>query len=142
MAQQFTHRGRLPTLTDITSAARRAGRNFSLSQAFWREMSAVIVSAMMAKIPRFRSPVTIHIHCLLADRGADLDKVYGGAAKIILDALRHCGIVRNDTQACVSELTFSHELSRNRPAFVVRFGPLNPDRLSATRRRKGDTCHG
>jgi len=70
-----------------------------------REKKAWRLALMTAKsalgIPRLLRPVRLYFRCFEGRASRDLDNIYGGARKILIDAMKQAGILQDDTQTWV-----------------------------------------
>jgi len=100
MIYRFTIEGRLPGLNDFKSSAR--GRPWWACQKAKQEaMNRVMWDLRRFQVPHFVVPVTIRIREVEPNARRDRDNVSGGASKVILDAMKHLGIIKNDSRKWV-----------------------------------------
>jgi Holliday junction resolvase RusA-like endonuclease len=100
--QQFTIDGVLPGLEQMLQAAkRRYGKTNAYAVMKRDAENRIWYSIRQAKLNPMLGAVNIVICFNEPNRKRDKDNVIGGGVKIILDALRHSGIIKNDTWRCI-----------------------------------------
>jgi len=71
-----------------------------------KAMRSVTWQLFQAKAPKFKAPVIITLACFERDRRRDIDNVRSGATKIIQDALKQMGVIKNDSQRWVRDVRY------------------------------------
>lgn len=114
----FTIPGRLPSLNQITRWERTP------SHRFWgarkRAISKIMVGGCIraARVRQFKTKVKITIRWIEQDRRRDYDNIENGA-KVILDALRACEIIVNDSQKWLAPIEHIHDIDKKDPRIEV-----------------------
>lgn len=67
-------------------------------------MARVAWTLNICKVPKFTNPVIISFCWVEPNGRRDRDNVSGGGAKVILDTMKHLGIIQNDTRRWVMDL--------------------------------------
>ena len=103
MSYRFVIKGRLPGLNEFISSAR--------GQPWWaaankkkKAMKEVAGAIWQAKFPKFIVPVSLSIKFIEKDGRRDRDNVTSGGTKVILDALKHLGVIQNDSRKWVVDI--------------------------------------
>lgn len=61
------------------------------------------VSWYLRPLPKFTVPIIIKFKWIEPNARRDRDNVCGGGAKVILDAMKHMGIIKNDSRRWVMD---------------------------------------
>ena len=94
MVVTFEVPGRLDGLNEITSENR--SNRFQGSRGKKRNQRIVEAAIMAAGIKPFGKPVSGTVLIVRSDRRHDRDTLEAGAKKVILDAMKACGVIKND----------------------------------------------
>ena len=94
MRQTFEIPGRLDGMNEINEE-NRASR-YAGASGKKRNQRIVEASIMAARLKPFGKPVSGTVLIVRSDRRHDRDNLEAGAKKVILDALKSCGVIKND----------------------------------------------
>lgn len=101
MSNKCIFKGRLPSLNEyirVLNNNRYQANNFK--QAVENELVWTIKASKMTATDK---PCVVHITFHEKDKRRDIDNIYS-ANKFVLDALRKAGIIRNDSQAYITDV--------------------------------------
>jgi Holliday junction resolvase RusA-like endonuclease len=117
--QTFFIEGSLPGLEEMLQTAKRPK-----GQHAYRALKQAAEQSVWCAIRQARLKPTVgpaHIAMLFNEpnKRRDKDNVTSGGAKIILDALRHAGILKNDTWRWVSGTSHEVVCDPQRPGVLV-----------------------
>ena len=119
----FEIEGRLPSLNDYINKCRT---NKYLAAKFKSDTEEIIgVFIKKAKLGQITKPCEIHITWVEPNRKRDVDNIQS-AQKYILDALVKEGILKNDTQKWVRQITHKI-LVDEEPRILVVFKEIEDD---------------
>lgn len=105
----------LPSLNNYITACRR---NAYAGGAFKKETDRICsVFIMAAKIPAIKNPVKVNFEWHEKTQKRDLDNISGYGRKTILDALVHCGKLKDDSPKYVKGI--SDEFVKDKKDFVI-----------------------
>jgi len=113
MIQRFTIQGRLIGYNDLKSHWRDS---WKLKKS---EMERIGWEAKRAGIKPVSGKVEISIKCYEPNARRDVDNVYSGACKVVLDALQACGILKGDGQKYVEKVSGSVTVDKKNPRVEV-----------------------
>lgn len=94
MRQTFVIPGRLDGMNEINKE-NRASR-YAGASGKKRNQRIVETAIMAARLKPFDKPVSGTVLIVRSDRRHDRDNLEAGAKKVILDALKSCGVIKND----------------------------------------------
>lgn len=119
MIYRFTIQGRLPGLNDFKSSAR--GRPWWKCQQVKEEaMTSVAWDLQRFHVPKFTKPVIIKFKWIEPNARRDRDNVAGGGAKVILDAMKHMEIIKNDSRRWVLDCRHdTSQIDKARPRIEI-----------------------
>jgi Holliday junction resolvase RusA-like endonuclease len=122
MTFTFTIKGRLDSMNRTLKIPR-----WRFAQAKRRAVMKYHVGSwvMAAGIPKFETPVKIHVRWIEKDRRRDRDNIRS-SVKPILDALVIQGRIINDSQKWLTELTDSYDVDKENPRIEVTISSVEP----------------
>ena len=129
MNQRFSVKGRL------------MGRNEHdhLNRSHWSkgkkakadEQAKVVAAVIAAKLVPMEGPVEVGVTCIEGKprngKMRDPDNIAGGGIKVILDALKECGIIADDNPRYVRNLFFRFAYNAKNPHVEVEVMTYNPE---------------
>lgn len=119
MRQSFFVPGPLPSMNEMIAAAKGYnGRGFAYAKMKQEWTTLVAQCATAANLTLVLNPVAISCQWNEKHRRRDIDNVQAGV-KFVLDGLVQAGILVNDTQAKVWQLTHSIVLDKTHPGVWV-----------------------
>lgn len=121
--------GRLPSLNDLMLD--RGQRIQGKKQ--WRLAIAALANA--DGTPRFERGAHVHIECVEPNEKRDPDGFTGGAAKVVLDAFKHCGVLNGDGWKHVRSLAYGWRVDKDEPGVLVTL--VEPEELAPVPKRRG-----
>lgn len=98
----MTIEGRLPGLNDLISSRGRPW--WACQKTKDNAMELVMWEFKRFKVPAFKVPIILKIAWIEKNRRRDRDNVSSGGSKIILDAMKHLGIIIDDSRRWVHDI--------------------------------------
>lgn len=123
--QLITIEGRLPGLNEYTRACRAGYHAGNRMKRECTNRVAWVISE--AKLEPYDVPIEVGISWLEPNLKRDIDNVTF-AAKFILDALKECQVIKDDSIRYVRRIINNIGLDRERPRIVVALMAYEPNR--------------
>ncbi len=110
--------GRLPSLNQSTRWERTPRHRFWGARK--RAMAKILVGGCIraARVQPFKTKVHIKVRWIEKDRRRDYDNIASGI-KVILDALKACDVIVNDSQKWLEPVTHEFEIDKKDPRIEV-----------------------
>jgi len=108
--------GRFPGLNDIIDAAKK-GKGKYQPYAIMKEQYTDIVAWTAKKLPKFNK-IDIIIWWYEPNASRDPDNIMGGQ-KFIFDGLKEAGVIPNDTQKHIGDISHKVRVDRQNPRIVI-----------------------
>ena len=95
------------------------------------EQAKVEAAILAAKLVPMEGPVEVGVTFIEGrprnGKMRDPDNIAGGGIKVILDALKECGIIADDNPRCVRNLFFRFAYNASNPHIEVEIMDYNPE---------------
>jgi len=118
--------GRLPSLNELMLDRGMRVRG----KKTWCKTVAMI--AQMSGCKPWPDGACVHIECVEPNQKRDPDGFSSGAAKVILDALQHAGVLGGDGWKHVKGLSYSWRVDKEKPGVMVTLREPEPVSLPAS----------
>ncbi len=125
MTFTFTMEGRLESLNQTERDQRNPYYRFYAARRRKMIKRHIAQWIQYSRVPKFETPVRIHIKWVEKDRRRDLDNVRAGS-KVLLDALVKMERIKNDSQKWLTQLTDSYEIDKADPRIEVTISSAEP----------------
>jgi Holliday junction resolvase RusA-like endonuclease len=116
--------GRLESLNETDRDQRNPYYRFYGAQKRKALKRRIAEWILYRQVPKFVTPVKIHIKWVEKDRRRDRDNIRAGS-KVILDALVKQARIVNDSQKWLTELTDSYEVDKANPRIEVTISDVS-----------------
>ena len=108
--------GRFPGLNDMIDAAKK-GKGKYQPYALMKEQYTDIVALTAKKLPKFNK-IDITIWWYEPNASRDPDNIMAGQ-KFIFDGLKEAGVIPNDTQKHIGDISHKVRVDRQNPRIVI-----------------------
>ena len=110
--------GRLPGLNELIGSV---GRPWWACRRTKRDaMNRVMMELMAQNIPPFKRPIVVRIKWIEKDARRDRDNVSSGGTKILLDAMKQRGLIRDDSRRWVKDIRHDTSvIDKQRPRIEI-----------------------
>lgn len=83
----------------------------------WRRLIAFFVQGDLGGKPPYR----VEFNFFEPDRRRDVDNVYAGGMKVLLDSFQHCGLIGDDNRKWIESVKCRDSLRKGDPGVIVNF---------------------
>lgn len=113
--------GTLPGMNEVIGVAR--ANRFASSNQKKKYTELVAYHAMAARIPTMKR-IALNITWYEKDRRRDIDNITGGGSKFILDGLVLAGVIPDDNQKVVTDITHTVKVDKAEPRIEIEIKEL------------------